>query len=205
MQAKRKPLLIVVIAIAAVGALLLPFMYVSYAQGSWFPTAGQGPYGSGSVGMMGGWSYVSAGYLGSTIWTPPTKVSNDSLAFNGSSIKILVLMGSMSGGQSMYSFVIDNLTNPTLVFPAGARVTMVAVNVDTDAYHGLTISRLAPPYGYNVMVGMMGSTTSTMMLPPSGSVFAAQQITFTVNGDAYYFCPVPGHAQLGMSGLIRQG
>jgi len=107
----------------------------------------------------------------------------------------------------MYSFVVGNVTNPTLVIPLGARVTMVVVNVDTDAYHGLTLTYAAPPYAYNVMPMMMGSLASTGVLPPSSSSggFAAQQVSFTVSGDAYYVCPVPGHAQSGMYGQIRAG
>ena len=154
---------------------------------------------------MGGWSYLSPDQLRAFATSPPVTATNDTLTFGGGSIKILVLMGPMAEGQSMYSFVIDNYTNPTLVIPRGARVTMVIVNVDTDAYHGLTLTSVAPPYAYNFMPMMMYSLASTGVLPPSSSGFASQQISFTVTGGMYFVCPVPGHAQSGMYGQIRTG
>lgn len=208
MRNDSKQWLIGVVALAAVGALLVPFVFASAARSSWSPPAGGAPYAGSSVGMgsmMGSWGHLGPAQPDSTEWTSTVSESNGTLTFSGNSIRILVLMGPMNGGGSMYSFEIDNITNPTLVFPVGATVTMVAVNVDTDAYHGLTIGRLAPPYGYTVMVGMMSSIATTRMLPPSSSGFASQQISFTVYEDAYYYCPVPGHAQLGMYGLIREG
>lgn len=131
---------------------------------------------------------------------------NGTLTFGGGSVGILVLMDPMTEGQSMYSFVIDNLTNPTLVIPRGARVTMTVVNVDTDAYHALTLTNVAPPYSYNLMPMMMSSLASTHDLPPSSaSGLASEQISFTVTGNTYYLCPVPGHAQAGMYGLVEAG
>lgn len=89
--------------------------------------------------------------------------------------------------------------------PQGTRVTMVVVNVDTDAYHGLTLTSAASPYPYSVMPMMMSSLATTGALPPSSSGFASQQVSFTVNGWLHYVCPVPGHAQSGMYGLIKSG
>ena len=166
-------------------------------QGS-YPT-GQGPVGS----MMGGWSYLDSSQLEAVTASQPVQIANDTITYGGPAVKILVLMGPMTQGESMYSFVIDNVTNPTLVFPQGTKVTMVVVNVDTDAYHALTLTALSPPYAYNFMPGMMGSLASTSVMPPHSSGFATQQISFVVNGDMYYVCPVAGHAQSGMYGLIR--
>ncbi len=152
---------------------------------------------------MSGWDYLSSSQLASIKASQPVADENDTLTFGTGSASILVLMGPMAEGQSMYSFVIDNLTNPTLVFPRGTEVTMIVVNVDTDAYHGLTLTGLAPPYGYDFMPGMMGSFASTQVMPPQSSGFAAQQISFTVDGDMHYICPVSGHAQAGMYGQIK--
>lgn len=148
--------------------------------------------------------YISNSQLASIETSRPVAESNGSLIFGGDSVEILVLMGPMAEGQSMYSFVIDNLTNPTLVIPRGAQVTMTVVNVDTDAYHALTLTSVAPPYSYNLMPMMMSSLASTHDLPPSSSSgLASQQISFTFTGNMYYLCPVPGHAQAGMYGLIE--
>ena len=147
--------------------------------------------------------YISNGQLASTETSRPVAESNGSLTFGGNSVEILVLMGPMAEGQSMYSFLIDNNTNPTLVLPKGSVVTMIVVNVDTDAYHGLTFTTVPPPYSYNFMPMMMSSFASSGVLPPSSSGFASQQISFTVTGDMHYACPVAGHAQSGMYGQIR--
>lgn len=148
--------------------------------------------------------YISEGQLASIETSQPVAESNGSLTFSGNSVDILVLMGPMTEGQSMYSFVVDNLTNPTLVIPWGATVTMTVINVDTDAYHALTLTNVAPPYSYNMIPMMMSSLASTRDLPPSSSSgHASDQISFTVTGNMYYLCPVPGHAQAGMYGLIE--
>lgn len=208
MPTSRKNWLIIAAVVGVAAAVGLSAMTYAFAYGSW-PTGNlQGAYTGGPThmgGMMGGWSYLNTSQLDSITASQPATAANGTLTFTGDSVKILVLMGPMAEGQSMYSFVVDNYTNPTLVFPQGARVTLVVVNVDTDAYHGLTLTGVAPPYSYNFMPMMMYSFTSTGVLPPSSSGFASQQISFTVNGGMYYVCPVPGHAQSGMYGQIRAG
>lgn len=208
MPTSRKNWLIIAAVVGVAAAVGLSAMTYAFAYGSWSSDNLQGAYNGGPThmgGMMGGWSYLSTSQLDSITVSQPATAANGTLTFTGSSVKILVLMGPMAKGQSMYSFMVDNYTNPTLVFPQGTRVTMVVVNVDTDAYHGLTLTSAAPPYAYNFMPAMMYSLTSTGVLPPSSSGFASQQISFTVNGDMYYVCPVAGHAQAGMYGQIRVG
>ena len=208
MTSRRRWFIIAIaVALAAVaGASALAF---ASSHNSSYPGAPPGSYSNGpfQVGnMMGGWSYVEQGQLSSISVSQPVSAANGTLTYAGGSVRILVLMGPMTEGESMYSFVIDNFTNPTLVFPQGTRVTMVVANVDTDAYHGLTLTTLPPPYPYNAMPTMMSSWGSTGDMPPSSSSgLATQQISFTVGGEMYYLCPVPGHAQLGMYGLIRPG
>lgn len=192
----------------AIGLGVSSLVYAVRVYGSTAPRYWQGAEGNEQFqmgGMMGGGTYLTSAQIDSMLTSRPAVVGNGTLIFSGESVKILVLTGPMVEGQSMYSFVIDNLTNPTLVIPLGTRVTMVVVNVDTDAYHGLTLTGAAPPYPYSFMPMMMGSQVSTGFLPPSTSEFASQQITFTINGGAYYVCPVPGHAQAGMYGLIKPG
>ncbi len=164
----------------------------------------------GNVGMMQYWSSagevmkLNASQLASLESTASNaEVSNSTLSFNTSNVRLVVLMGPMSPGQSMYSFVIDNLTNPTLIFRKGANVTMIIVNVDTDATHSLTLTGFGPPYPYNMMYTMMSSQATSIMLNPSSSrVYTSQSIRFTVEGSAYYICTVSGHAQKGMYGRV---
>ena len=200
---------VIAVAVALAAVVGVSTLASALTHSSSYPGASQGSYPSGPFQMgtmMGGWSYVEEGQLSSILVSQPVRAANDTLTYSGNSVKILVLMGPMTEGESMYSFVIDNLTNPTLILPQGTRVTMVVANVDTDAYHGLTLTSLPPPYPYNAMPTMMSSWGSTGDMPPSSSSgLATKQISFTVGGEMYYLCPVPGHAQLGMYGLIRPG
>lgn len=209
MSKSRERGLIVAVVVAV--AVTLGVSSVAYLWQGFTPT-GQGSQdgvnGNGAsqaAGMMGGWSYLSNDQLAAIKASQPAAEANGTLTFSGGSIMILVLMGPMTQDRNMYSFVIDNLTNPTLVIPRGTRVTMIVANVDTDAYHALALTGIAPPYAYNLMPMMMSSLASTRVLPPSSSGFATQQISFTVSGGLYYACPVPGHAQSGMYGQIRAG
>jgi uncharacterized cupredoxin-like copper-binding protein len=49
----------------------------------------------------------------------------------------------------------------------------------------------------------MNSFASTRLMPPHSAGFAAQQISFTVNGNMYCVCPTPGHGQSRMYRQIR--
>lgn len=118
------------IIVGAAGAIIIAvgvssIMYAS-ARSSPPPGALRGTYanGPGTMGsMMSGWAYIEKGQLDSIAVSHPISISNDKLAYGGGSVKILVLTGPMTERQSMYSFVIGNITNPTLVFPRGTEVT----------------------------------------------------------------------------------
>lgn len=201
---RRWFILVVVVAVAAVVGL--SSMVYAFARSSTppsLPQEGDSNWPAQMGSMMRGWGYLNGNQLNSVTPSQPASAANGTLTYGGDSIRILVLMGPMSKGLSMYSFVIDNFTNPTLVLPRGAEVTMLVVNVDTDGYHGLTLTTVPPTYPYNLMPTMMDSFASSSVLPPSSSSgFASQQISFTVDGGMYYVCPVPGHAQSGMYGQI---
>lgn len=203
MPRNRKDWILITMAIsvaAVVGVSSLALAFAYHQSPSTGEVSHGGPFQMGGM-MGGGWSYLTQAQIDSIVVSQPVSAANGTLTFVGRSVTMLVLMGPMAEGQSMYSFVIDNFTNPILVLPKGSTVTMVVVNVDTDAYHGLTLTNFTPPYAYNFMP-MMSSFASTGVMPPYSSGFAAQQISFIVNGNMYYVCPVPGHAQSGMYGLI---
>ncbi len=197
----RKTVLVVaIIVIAAIVVLLAAgLQYWNSGVYGTMPGYGMMQYWSGSSEMQ-----LNSSQLGSlaTTQSVPT-VSNNTLFFSSNDVRIVVLMGPMSQGQSMYSFVIDNITNPTLTFQQGARVTMFVINVDTDAYHSLTLTGESPPYAYNMMPAMMYSYAGSAVLPPTGGgMYAGQSVSFAVSTDMYYICAVPGHAQNGMYGRI---
>jgi rusticyanin len=103
------------------------------------------------------------------------------------------------------TFRIAGLTNPTLVVPTGARVTVEFINADSDEAHGWTVTTAAPPYGLGAtspaafpgaQAGVIGN--------PTNAGQGARTITFTATtaGTYHYLCPVPGHAQVGMTGTF---
>ena len=197
----------VIIAAVLIAALLVVglsyFHMYGWMMGA-YPAAHGAPYG-----MMQYWNsngsemQLSSSQLNSLAASESLpRVSNNTLIFNGSDVNVVVLMGPMNTGQSMYSFVIDNVTNPTLVFNKGARVTMFVVNVDTDAYHSMALVNGGPPYQYGMMSMMMYSYAASAMVPPYSGMYAGQSVSFTAGGSMYYVCTVPGHAQDGMYGRI---
>lgn len=213
----------IVAALAFALVMLLIFAASQYRQnyqygGYWMMGSGNGHgtgYGAGEgAGMMqaywnGNDAYASfnSSLLGSLVSSESVpSASGNTLIYNGSDVRIAVLMGPMEEGQSMYSFVIDNMTNPTLEFRRGANVTFVVVNVDDDAYHSLTLTGDAPPYASYTMPMMMDSYGTTMMLAPeSQGKYPGQSISFVAGQDMYYICTVSGHALKGMYGRILVG
>lgn len=198
--------LFVIVLLFAAALLLLTVPSFIYPQNHQRSAVQIGGYGNE---MMQYWSYhdglaqINSSQLSLLISNESRAIrSNNTLFFNGSNVKLVVLTGPMTEGQSMYSFVIDNRTNPTLEFRRGANVTLLIVNIDTDAYHSITLSGAQPPYAYYTMPMMMDSYGSSVTLPPTNGTYAAQALSFTVGGNMYYVCTVPGHAEKGMYGKI---
>ena len=109
------------------------------------------------------------------------------------------------------AFVIQGMVNPTVHIAPGSRVTVVAVNMDPDAYHTWSLSTQGPPYGSMPMMGsgemMPGGMMGTSMLAPmSRAGFWSQQMSFTSSAGSYwYLCGVSGHAAQGMYGGLVGG
>ncbi|MDE1851635.1 MAG: hypothetical protein KGH69_03025 [Candidatus Micrarchaeota archaeon] len=203
-----------VAALAFILVVLAIWFSSQYSRGSRYSgVPGMMDYGNGSVqGMMQyywnshGSSYASlnSSRLGELVSSESAAIaSNNTLLFNGSDVRVVVMMGPMDDNQSMYSFVIDNMTNPTLEFRKGANVTFLIINIDTDAVHSLTLTGQQPPYAQYTMPMMMHSYGTSMMLAPESSGgFAGQSISFVAEQGMYYVCTVTGHAQKGMYGRI---
>jgi rusticyanin len=129
------------------------------------------------------------------------------VAFTGRAVTLTVVAG--PAGQSMYTFEIAGLSDPAISVPAGAQVTLRFVNADTDMAHGIVLTATdraaseawmpmmnAAPAFHRAALWALGEADS------SGAPTATAQFTASTAGTFTYLCPVPGHAQQGMTGTL---
>jgi plastocyanin len=99
------------------------------------------------------------------------------------------------------------MVNPTIVVKAHAHVSMQVVNADPDTAHGLVIAASGARSSRMPMLtarpAFPGSAAWFLGDPTSAGMHAAT-LSFTVGtpGTYRYLCPVPGHAQKGMTGTF---
>ena len=126
------------------------------------------------------------------------------LTFTSADVHLVVLA---SPSMPAENFRIAGMTNPTVVVPKGATVSIELVNADSDMAHGLVVTAsgaatswmpmmTAPPAFSGAALWFLGESTSAGM--HTGT------FTFTAgtSGTYQYLCPVPGHAQEGMAGTF---
>jgi hypothetical protein len=125
------------------------------------------------------------------------------LVFTGSSVSFTVL-AVPPGGPDM-TFRVAGLTNPALVIPQGAQVTVEFINADPDEAHGWLVTDEQPPFSFGQRkVPSISGAFSGLIGDPTASGDGASAITFQAGpaGIHQYICPVPGHAQMGMHGAF---
>jgi len=118
----------------------------------------------------------------------------------------LAAVASPAGGPDE-TFRIAGMVNPTIAVPAGAQVSIQVINADPDTAHGLVITK---GQGQSSWMPMMTSrpafTNSALWFlgNPTTAGMHAGTLAFTAAtpGTYRYLCPVPGHAQKGMTGLF---
>ena len=130
--------------------------------------------------------------------------SANRITFTTTSVNLVV---AASPSMPAENFRIAGLTNPTVVVPKGAKVTVTFVNADSDMAHGLVVSAsraasswmpmMSAPQAFSgSAVWFLGESTSAGM--HTGTV----SFTAATPGAYEYLCPVPGHAQKGMAGNL---
>jgi len=118
----------------------------------------------------------------------------------------LVAVASPAGGPDE-TFRIAGLINPTLIVPTGSRISIEVINADPDTAHGLAITAGNPRSPWMPMMtarpAFAGSALWFLGNPTSAGMHAGT-IRFTASspGNYRYLCPVPGHAQKGMTGAF---
>lgn len=214
---------IIFTGVAGAPGLRLPWPQSGGGQG-YNGTAGTGGSGMGFGDMMGGQgrgmmgtgsvagarlinagnvdALVRQGNVGATIDRKTNTVS-----YAGNSVT-LVALASPHGAPNM-TWEIDGLVNPTVVVRSGTKVTVDLVNTDWGYLHGFELTTTPPPYAY---MAMMGAASNLLMMPLparttkslTNAAYHTSSATFTASaGTYYYLCPVPGHAQQGMHGVLQ--
>jgi rusticyanin len=118
----------------------------------------------------------------------------------------LAAVASPAGGPDE-TFRIAGMVNPKITVPAGAQVTIQIINADPDTAHGLVITSGPRQFPWMPMMTSRPAFTGAALWflgNPTTAGMHAGTLTFTAAtpGTYYYLCPVPGHAQKGMTGLF---
>lgn len=127
------------------------------------------------------------------------------ITFSGTTARLTVA-ASPAGGPDE-TFRIAGMVNPAIVVKAGTRVSIEVINADPDTAHGLVITASGANSSWMPMMtgrpAFAGSALWFLGNPTSAGMHAGT-LTFTAStpGSYRYLCPVPGHAQKGMTGTF---
>lgn len=126
------------------------------------------------------------------------------ITFTTRNVNLVVLA---SPSMPAESFRIAGMTDPAIIVPAGAHVTIELVNADADMAHGLVITAAgaarSPMPMMTAAPAFTGSALWFLGKPTTAGMHAGTiAFTATTPGSYQYLCPVPGHAQKGMAGAF---
>ena len=129
----------------------------------------------------------------------------NTITFTTSTVRLTIL-ASPSGGPDE-TFRAAGMVNPHIIVPAGAQVTIQLINGDPDTAHGLVITNGNAAASWMPMMAARPAFTGSALWflgDPSAAGVHAGTLTFTAvaQGTYRYLCPVPGHAQEGMTGTF---
>jgi rusticyanin len=131
--------------------------------------------------------------------------ADGTLTFTTATVR-LTIVASLVGGPDE-TFRAAGLTNPRIIVPAGARVSIQLVNADPDTAHGLVITATGAAGSWMPMMTARPAFADSALWflgNPTQAGMHAGTLTFTATavGSYQYLCPVPGHAQEGMAGIF---
>ena len=151
-------------------------------------------------------SAAQAAQLGSQIPVGATldRAANG-ITFTGTSVRLTVLASPVGGPDETFRIV--GLTDPAITVKIGTQVSIEVINADPDTAYGLVISAGGAMSSWMPMMtarpAFPGSALWFLGNPTSAGMHAAT-LAFTASraGSYRYLCPVPGHAQKGMTGTF---
>jgi rusticyanin len=129
----------------------------------------------------------------------------DTVTFSGTTVRLTVLAS--PAGSPDDTFRIDGMANPAVAVNVGARVSIEVINANPDTAQGLAITTgqagSSPMPMATARLAFAGAAVWFLGDPTSAGMHAAT-LTFTATtpGTYRYLCPVPGHAQEGMTGTF---
>ena len=99
------------------------------------------------------------------------------------------------------------MVNPKITVPAGAQVSIQLINADPDTAHGLVITSGPARSSWMPMMTSRPAFTGSALWflgNPTAAGMHTATLTFTAGppGTYHYLCPLPGHAQKGMTGIF---
>jgi rusticyanin len=131
--------------------------------------------------------------------------ASNTITLTASTVRLTMLAG--PPGVPDETFHVAGLTNPAIIVPAGARVSIQVINADPDTAHGIVITAgNAAATWMPMMTAQPAFTGSALWFlgNPTPAGMHAGTLTFTASipGTYHYLCPVPGHARDGMTGTL---
>ncbi len=129
--------------------------------------------------------------------------AKNTITFTGATVR-LVALASPAGGRDE-TFRITGMTNPAITVPAGSVFSIELVNADSDTAHGLVITASSGKPSWMPMMtahpAFPGASLWFLGNPTTAGMHTGTlNFTPTAPGTYHYLCPVPGHAQEGMTG-----
>jgi rusticyanin len=128
----------------------------------------------------------------------------NTLTFTTAAVRLTVLASPVGGPDE--TFRAAGMTNPQIVVPAGAKVSIQVINADPDTAHGLVITGGGASSYMPMMTARPAFPGSALWFlgNPTPAGMHAGTLTFTAStpGTYRYLCAVPGHAQKGMTGTF---
>jgi rusticyanin len=105
------------------------------------------------------------------------------------------------------TFRIAGMVNPTIVVPAGSRVSIQVINADPGTAHGLVVTASIPRSSWMPMMTAVPAFAGSALWflgNPTAAGMHTGTLTFAATrpGTYHYLCPVPGHVQKGMTGTF---
>ena len=128
---------------------------------------------------------------------------SNTITFTASSVSFTVV-AVPPGGPDM-TFRVAGLTDPAIVVPQDAQVTVQFINGDNDEAHAWMIVDEQPPFSfYQPKTPAIPGAFSGLIGDPTANGQGASTFTFQAGpaGTYQYICPMPGHAQMGMHGAF---
>lgn len=126
------------------------------------------------------------------------------ITFTSRDVSLVVLA---SPSMPAESFQIAGMTNPAISVPAGTHVTITLINADTGMAHGLVITATSASQSLMPMMTTAPAFTESALWflgEPTAAGMHEGTLSFTAAtpGSYQYLCPVPRHAQEGMTGTF---